>query len=404
MKRHHILILLLGLFLWSSCKEKGQLIYMDDSAPAPAPVTNITVVQTPGGAKLHYKIPSDKNLLFVKAVYDIQPGVFRESETSIFKDTLIIEGFGDTQPHEVKIYSVGRNKKESAPVSVTVTPLTPPVHSVFTTLTLKETFGGASVTFQNQSEASLAIVLMRDTTGKGDWTDVTTYYTASPKGAFSARGFDTIPIKFATYVRDRWNNKSDTLIHTLKPIFETKLDRLGFKEVSLPTDVNIGHVFSNLSPRNISFLFNNVWGAGNTNDCFHTRPNEPKMPQWFTFDIGAECNLSRFKLYHRGGTSGFYRGGDPKKFEIWGSNNPNTNGDFDASWTLLAAFQSVKPSGSPLGTNTSEDEAFAVTNGEDFEFPPGTPSVRYLRFKTTETWGLFQYIYISELVFWGAKK
>ena len=402
MNRHYILVLLLGLFLWSSCKEKDMLLYTDENAPAPGPVTNVQVIRTPGGAKLQYKIPSDKNLLYVKAVYNRLDGEI-ETKTSLFKDTLILEGFGDTLQHEVKIYSVGRNNKVSTPVSVTIKPLAPPVRTAFATMQLRATFGGAVVTFQNPDQGALAIMLIRDSTGRGDWTEATTYYTEALSGSFSARGFDTVPITFATYARDRWGNKSDTLTVTLTPIFETKLDRVPMKEVNLPTDVNIGHVFSNLSPRNINFLFNNIFGTANANDCLHTRPNEPKMPQWFTFDLGAESSLSRFKLYHRGGTSGYYRGGDPKKFEIYGSNTPNVDGSWD-SWTLLGTFNSVKPSGSPLGTNTAEDEQFAVVNGEDFEFPPGIPSVRYLRFKTLETWGSFQYIYISELMFWGAKK
>lgn len=404
MNRHYILVFLLGLFLWSSCKKKDMLLYTDDAAAAPAPVTNVTVIRTAGGAKLQYKVPTDENLMYVKAIFDIRPGVTSECKTSLYKDTLTLEGFGDTLEHQVKVYSVGRNNKESAPVTLTVRPLRPSIETVFSTIELRPTFGGAAVIYKNPDKATLAIVLLRDSTGRGDWTEATTNYTAALTGSFSARGFDTIPMKFATYVRDRWNNKSDTLTLTIKPIFETKLDRLGFKELNLPTDVNIGHVFSSLSPRNISFMFNNIYGDANANDCFHTRPAEPKMPQWFTFDMGKEYNLSRFKLYHRGGTSGYYRGGDPKVFELWGSNAPSLDGSFDNSWTLLGTFNSVKPSGSPVGTNTAEDRQFACEDGEDFEFPPGTPSARYLRFRTTETWGAFQYIYISELMFWGANK
>ncbi|WP_158618091.1 DUF5000 domain-containing lipoprotein [Chitinophaga lutea] len=401
MNRHHILVLLLGLFLWSSCKEKNMLLYTDDNAPAPKPVSNVQFIRTPGGSKLYYKVPADNNLLYVKAVYDISQGVTRETKTSIHQDTLVLEGYADTLEHEVKVYTVGKNKKESDPVTLKIRPLTAPVHNLFKTIEMKETFGGASITFQNKDEAALAIVMIYDSTGQGDWAEADTYHSKAPKGAFSVRGFDTIPVKFATYVRDRWNNKSDTLALTLKPLFETKLDRTLMKEVSLPTDENIGHVFSGLSPRNINFMFNNVFGTGSTNDCFHTRPAAAKMPQWFTFDLGQQYNLSRFKFYHRGGSSGYYRGADPKRFEIYGSNSPNADGSWD-SWTLLGTFTSFKPSGD-AATPTKEDEEFAVTNGEDFDFPPGTPPMRYLRWKTTETWGNSQYIYIAELMFWGAK-
>lgn len=400
MNRYHILLALLGLFLWSSCKERDMLVYLDENAPAPQQVTEVMATSTPGGAKLTYKLPSDKNLLYVKAVYDIRPGFSREAKTTLYNDTLVVDGFGDTSPREVKLYSVGRNGKASEPVTVNITPLTPPVKTVFASLELKETFGGASVVFKNPDEASMAIVLMRDSTGNGDWEEATTYYTEAAAGSFAARGYDTVLTKFAVYTRDRWNNKSDTLTLTLKPIFETQLERAPIKQVTLPSDTYTGHTFSStIHP--ISMAFDGI--INNSNNCFHTRPSEPKMPQWFTFDLGAESLLSRFKFYHRAGTSGFYRGGDPKRFEIWGSNNPNVDGSWD-SWILLGSFTSVKPSGRPVGDNTKEDEDFAVKEGEDFDFPPGTPSVRYLRWKTVETWGNFQYMYIAELTFWGARK
>src|SRR5688572_25583039 len=100
---HFKLALLLGIFLWSACKEKDMFLYADDSARAPTQVSEVRSVRTPGGSKLFYKSPEDKNLLYVKAVYDIQPGVERESKTSIFQDTLVLEGFGDTLEHHVKI-------------------------------------------------------------------------------------------------------------------------------------------------------------------------------------------------------------------------------------------------------------------------------------------------------------
>src|SRR3546814_15069887 len=71
-----------------------------------------------------------------------------------------------------------------------------------------------------------------------------------------------------------------------------------------------------------------------------------------------------------------------KAFEIDGSNNPDADGGW-GNWELLGSFTSVKPSGLPFGSTTTEDVEYAVINGEDFDFD-GTMSkrARYIRFKT----------------------
>lgn len=393
-------LLLSAALLWASCKEDRQLQYNDPNAPAPAPVTNVSYQARPGAAVLTFKAPADENLLYVRAEYEVAPGQVVEAKSGKYKDTLLLEGFNDTQKHSVKVYAVGKNEKASEPVTLEVTPLTPPYRTAFSKLTLKETFGGAAVTFENPDAAKLAYVLIRDSTGNGEWQEASTFYSAAMKGSFAARGYDTVSQKFAVYVRDRWGHKSDTLRVTLKPLYEVQIDRLAFKEINFPTDTYSGHIWSGITTvRAMSFLWNNTWN--NDNDCFHTKPAEPKMPQWFTMDLGAVTALSRFKLFHRKGTSGAYVGGDPKRYEVWGSNAPDGDGGWN-NWTMLGTFESTKPSGP--GVVSTDDVNFAVVNGEDFDFPIGIPPVRYLRIKTLETWGGFQYIYISELQFWGAKQ
>lgn len=388
--------LIIAIMTLAGCKREDVLLQSNNSAAAPQSVSAVKVLNLPGGARLTYTIPKDPNLLYVKATYELKPGVISETKSSLYVDTLVVAGFGDSLVHTVKLYSVGKNEKMSDPTQIQIHPLVPPVISVFKTLDLKATFSGALVTFQNPSEAALAMVLLTDSTGKGDWTTADTYYTGAQEGAFSTRGFDPVDRKFAVYVRDRWGNRSDTLTRTIKPLFEQLIDKSKFAEVDLPTDDYIGHTWSGLSLRAIPFIWNGIWN--NSNDCFHTKTSDQRMPQWFTFDMGGKYTLSRFKFYHRAGSDGRYVGGDPQKFEIYGSNNPDPDGGWD-SWQLLGSFTSVKPtSGSAV---TTEDNQFAVIDGEDFEFPLGIPPVRYLRWKTTKTWGGFQYIYISELTFWG---
>src|SRR5690606_13453077 len=106
--------------------------------------------------------------------------------------------------------------------------------------------------------------------------------------------------------------------------------------------------------------------------------------------------LSRFKMWQRRGNE--YNHGNVRKFELWGSNNPQ---DDWSSWTLLGTFEGIRPSGLPVGAQSTAEDLAWTTAGEEFVLPPGTPPVRYLRFRTTETWGRTTFVHISELRFWG---
>jgi hypothetical protein len=171
------------------------------------------------------------------------------------------------------------------------------------------------------------------------------------------------------------------------------ISKSGVSALRLPGDVWQAH---SGAP---ALVIEKVWNdnISYADDCFHTTPNSG-MPQHFSFDMGKEVKLSRFKLYQRERT--YWTAGNPKVFELWGSNNPNVDGTWD-SWTKIDSYISEKPSKSPVGTNSNEDLEY-VRAGLDFDVPITTPSFRYSRWNTTETWGNVTYISIAELTFWGS--
>lgn len=392
MKKKKILfyfIMVIFATIWYSCTKENRIDHIDQQAPAPAQVSSVKVENNAGGAILTYKVPIDPNYSYVKAIYEIQPGVFREAKSSIFKDTLLLVGFGDTLTHEVKIYSIGKNEKASEPLLINVNPLTPPIKTVFKDVNILAAFGGVKVTFKNDVQAKLAIVVMVDSTGQNTWAPVTTFYTGAKEGSFSVRGFDSVEKKFAVYIRDRWNNKSDTLIKPLIPLYEQLLPKKDFRALKLPTDT-----YKYVE----TFWMEKLWDDLYNQDLniFASMPPSP-IPQWVTIDLGHNVKLSRMKEFQRHDYD--YVGPAVKSFEIWGSNAPDIDGGW-THWALMGTFNSFKPSGSPLGTKTAEDTNYAVFLGEDFDFDI-FPTVRYIRFKTTETYGGANYVVIAELTFWG---
>lgn len=388
MKRYLFYSIIALLFFSCQKIERGTPISADDVAPGK--VSNVKVENIPGGATLNYTLPNSKSLLYILAEYSIREGVTLTQKASYYKNSVTIEGFPNTNPYDVKLYAVSRGDKKSEPVSVKIKPLTPPVTSVFQSLSMRPTFGGVNVEFLNKTGANIKLnVVTLDSLG--DLTTADIFYTSIDSGNFSVRGYDSIPRRFGVFVRDRWDNYSDTVFADVTPFYESELDKSKFSSLHLPGDTWQQH--SGFKPETA------VWDGLETvgASAFHTAPGTG-IPQWFTIDLGESPILSRFKFFHRMNSA--YAGGDPKVFEIWGSNNPPIDGSW-TNWDLLGHFVNNPLSGETPAT--SEDIDYAANIGTDYEFPEGNGAYQYIRFKTLETWGGVDYIFIGELTFWGSK-
>ena len=386
-KLMYIFFALLVGVLNQSCKEEPRLDHFDLDAPAPQQIGNVKVENTPGGAWLTYNLNTDANLSYVKAVYEIQPGVFKETRSSIYTDTLKLEGFGKTEDYDVKVFSVGKNEKESEPTIVKIHPLTPPVQLAFNDLTVEAGFGGIKIRIKNALKANLAIVVDADTSGKGALRPLQTFYTTATEASFSVRGLSDKEKKFSVYLRDRWGNLSLAIVKNLTPLFEQKIPK-PFGTYNLPTDQP-----AMSATYALSLMWDNLVNTG----IYATANNTP-IPQWFTFSLNNPVVISRMKMHQR--TPPFtYLGACVKVFELYGSNAPAADGSW-ASWTLLGKFNSFKPSGP--GIVTTEDNTYAFTNGEDFELDYIPPAYKYIRIKTLETWGGTGQVTIAEISFWGS--
>jgi hypothetical protein len=390
-------LLFLAAIAWNGCKEEGRIDFIDDSAPAPGQVRDVVVEDRPGGALLRYTLPTDRNLLCVRAEYEIN-GVIQETKSSYFKDSLELVGFGKPGTYEVKLFSVGKNEKESAPLIVAINPTTAPVQ--LTSKSFRDTFGGVAIDFENPTEAGLAFVLLADTANLGYMSEIITYYTSKQKGAFTYRGvggLDTIPQDFGVYIRDRWGNLSDTLYGTVTPWFEEFIPKTTWTEFKLDGDMD---------PINSSLMMPNMWNGSPGGNAFHGNETTP-LPSIFTWNLGIVVELSRFKYWPRDHADDIWKRGHARIFEIYGSLAPNPDGSLDDSWIPLGRFESLKPSGTGPQI-TSEDTAFAK-EGIDFEFgvsdfaPNPFVPVQYLRFRTIATYAYASAsnTSVGEISFWG---
>ncbi|MES2376067.1 MAG: DUF5000 domain-containing lipoprotein [Bacteroidota bacterium] len=400
-------LVVVSILLIAACKQDKLGPIATDSV-APKVVTGIVTTSIPGGAKITYALPDSKNLLYVKAVYESPAGVVKEVKSSLYDNTVTIQGLGSAKPIDVKLYSVSQGETLSEPVIVNIKPDVPPVLAAFATLTLDADFGGATATYKNPSGANLVYtILVGD--GSGGWNEKISevLYTSTKQGSFGKTGLAATPTKFGLFVRDRWDNHSDTIFKTLTPFFEKQLDKtkfhLGLANATntswsiLPGDISAGYsaaytldkMYDGILTENPAGLAHSLTSAGQ--NCT------------FTLDLGLSTKLSRYKYYMRGiidQPTYIYNFANPSKWEIWGSNAPNPNGSFDSSWTLIMTNEVIKPSGSPLGTLTVDDRAAALA-GIEFRFPANTPPYRYIRWKNIATFANLSYIHIQELTFFG---
>lgn len=361
---------------------------LESSSAVPQQVTISHVERLPGAVKLSYELPNDPTLSYVKAEC-IMNSELRETKSSVYKNTITIEGFPDTALYEIALYSVTRSEVASQPVMQEVRPLSPAYLEVFGSLNMYADWGGATVSFSNPAEANVVINIMyQDSTGA--WVDGATAYTSSPAGLLSKRGMDPKATWFCATVRDRWNHVSDSLKMQLTPIFEEELNKEKFRLLELPTDAGNGY----------GWVQQNLWDESVAEGKGWVSDTKSPLPIHISVDLGATYNLSRLKYRNREGSDFLYSRQAVLTMELWGSNDPNPDGSWE-SWNYLMTTKVVKPSGSAGNTLTAEDRELGL-DGFEFTFPSGTIPSRYIRFKILETGNNGPEVTFMEFWLWGA--
>src|SRR5690606_10417405 len=255
-------------------------------------------------------------------------------------------------------------------------------------------FGGVNLQFDNEiGNEYVLFILTKDE--EGAWNIHDRLYTSEKQPNYTSRDLVAEPQDFAFYFQDKWQNVSDTLFQTITPLYEEELDKSLWTHYLLDND-NYYSLYPNRPA-------SNLWSQSTSNFFMAPYPGI-ELPVWITIDLGQTAVLGRMKMNAVSASTSnyqwFYSTGTPRIFEIWGSNNPGFDGNWD-DWTLLDRFESVKPSGLPIGSNAPEDIAAGLA-GEDHKFSNYDHAYRYIRFKVIQTWGSRPDIMVEELTFWGA--
>ncbi|SUJ04561.1 Uncharacterised protein [Sphingobacterium spiritivorum] len=382
------------------------------------PVSNIRITPMAGGAVIKYNLPTNKDFRYVKAVYVLNNGDRVETKSTQYKDSLLVEGFSKAGKYNVELYSVSVGEVQSQPVSVSVDVLKPYnsllAETLLDDINFASTYGGVNVYINNVSKQPLVVVTMKKD-NENKWINIDTVYSSMDKLTLRVRGVDGGTNTFGVFIQDKWQNNSDTIVKTLTPLAEIAIPKSGWEMFQVAVG-SVGGDWDSFNANNggRNLKYKTLWDNKMTVHSDEVWFAPPPIPFSFSIDLGAAYVLSRLKTWSRmSALREVYTTVHIKKFQIWGSNNPNVNDPGYKDWFLLGTFESIRPSGLPFGQSATTEDMNYVRAGEEWDFPDVNPKDpryknRYLRIKVLSTWNGIEAsdrnpsaVIISELSLWG---
>lgn len=442
-----ILIIAMPFMMWQCTEVKEWQDAKDNIAPGP--VSNPQVENLNGGAKITYTLPDDDDLLGVKAVYSLNDDVLRSAYASALNDSIVLDGYGNTEEHIVTLFTLDKSGNESVPVSVAINPLKPPVELIRQSLEVQKSFGGIYLKWNNAMKKEIAITLYAaDSTGYMQYYDA--YYSNAEAGATSFRGFESVSHDFRIEIRDRWNNYASPLDTAIIPMQEQNIfgrdenNQVIWSFYGMADGTaayrgdQTGFNSGNMGTLTDGTLYGSYCQIVNFSDHYipiSQVPQELFCPYYLTLDMNKTASYSRFKLW-QGNRNPIGSAIFPIVFSLWGTNDPKpvdvsagvvanlvywtgwpkigstdrfvTVGGTDEwmnDWEKLGEYRLVYPSGWSkyvVGIVTAADEEF-IREGFEFEIDMDKTDkpFRYLRFKVEDTTNSQGQIMVSEIRFWG---
>ncbi|MDR0575690.1 MAG: DUF4959 domain-containing protein [Tannerella sp.] len=369
---------------------------------SPSSLTNVVITPMNGGAHITYTLPNEDDISYVKCEFTYN-GKLRVVRSSIYKNYMEVDGIGDPEEIELKLYVVDHSENTSRPHVQKFIPLDPPMKAVLNSFHVEPTFGGAIISWENPAKAMMGIsIMVAADNGELELKDI--IYSSMPAGSKRLRGFDTQKRLFALSVTDKYENVSDTFKVEIEPYYEIMLDKSKFINPALSgdnTSVN--------DNRPLEKMWDGVLDDPDKYHGWHTDAAAGfTIPQYFSIDLGIKAQLTHVILFERGEIYP-YAQHNLRLFDVWGTDELRAprddaayfgSSEWKKDWILLAECEVVKPSGMPPGTNTPEDIA-AHDAGFDFDFRQDVPKMRYIRFEVHDTWAHTPAMHAAELSVYG---
>ena len=369
----------------------------DLDTKAPEIVTNISVTPTNGGGVINYSLPTDDDILYVKAVYTNSQGeeVFRVSS----KHTSAIEvtGLNQTTPIKVKIYVVDESENSSEAAEIEFTPLKSFIFLVQESIQITPDLGGVKITWDNIASKTV-FVYVHILDGANEIIRILSSNNAQEN--IFIRGLASTEMTFSTKVEDFDGNITELEDKgRYTPLFEEKIDKSTWSLVS-GQSIN-GNAYEGRTVNFWDDVVDTVETDADNSYFIATRDNNGgslNFPLDIVIDFNKNVKIQRFIVWQRaywyngGGVTYHYQEENLKSFNLYASTDNQT-------WNLLGEFDIGDPRD---GAGNISAAAFQeAIDGHEFSLDDTSDAFRYLKFQITSSYGSTQLLVGSEITLFG---
>ena len=388
-------ILLFSIFMFAtlfSCTSEEDL-----DTKAPESVTNISVTPSNGGGVINYSLPTDDDILYVKAVYTNSQGeeVFRVS--SKHTSAIEVNGLNQTTPLKVKIYVVDESENSSEAAEIEFTPLKSFIFLVQESIQITPDLGGVKIAWDNIASKTV-FVYVHILDGANEIIRILSSNNAQEN--IFIRGLASTEMTFSTKVEDFDGNITDLEDKgKYTPFFEEKIDKSTWSLMS-GQSIN-GNAYEGRTVNFWDDIVDTVETDADNSYFIATRDNNGgslNFPLDIVIDFNKNVKIQRFIVWQRaywyngGGVTYHYQEENLKSFNLYASTDNQT-------WSLLGEFDIGDPRD---GAGNISAAAFQeAIDGHEFSLDNTSDTFRYLKFQMTSNYGSTQLTVGSEITLFG---
>jgi len=369
----------------------------DLDTKAPESVTNISVTPSNGGGVINYSLPTDDDILYVKAVYTNSQGeeVFRVS--SKHTSAIEVNGLNQTTPLKVKIYVVDESENSSEAAEIEFTPLKSFIFLVQESIQITPDLGGVKIAWDNIASKTV-FVYVHILDGANEIIRILSSNNAQEN--IFIRGLASTEMTFSTKVEDFDGNITDLEDKgKYTPFFEEKIDKSTWSLMS-GQSIN-GNAYEGRTVNFWDDIVDTVETDADNSYFIATRDNNGgslNFPLDIVIDFNKNVKIQRFIVWQRaywyngGGVTYHYQEENLKSFNLYASTDNQT-------WSLLGEFDIGDPRD---GAGNISAAAFQeAIDGHEFSLDNTSDTFRYLKFQMTSNYGSTQLTVGSEITLFG---
>lgn len=384
--------ILLPLAFLIACDKKDSKI-----GQKPMPISNVTFEPVISGAIIYYNLPEEESIHFVKAEYVLTTGEKITRASSYFASSLKIDGFNDTDEHEVKLYSVNFNGDVSDPVIIRVNALGSYLNEIAESLKILPNFSSAKLLWDNNNGTWSQIFL--EITNKDRTVLQTVSSTKEGSDFLWVKNLSSEKYDFVGYVRDKYGNESKKInLGSLTPYVDYKIEKTLWNYIpndELPTGKRNSDII--FQEGRITKFWDDIIddrNLANLNFFVSSRG----YPFSYFIDLGRTIKCSKVKVWQREENwqynPYYYLGQNVKTFELWISKDK-------INWERIRRATILKPENATVAIEEAKAGHEFLIYEDDPRF---TSEFRYLEFRGIEAFGDPTYGCLSEITLFGIEQ